>query len=99
MKTEFWVYNIYNKEMNEDWLHEIPGTLMEKEVLQNTVVVNDCSDNICIGCKDANGVYRQFDSYEAYYANDYFSQHPEWKIRVEGYKVSIDNIEQFKVKE
>lgn len=97
MKKEFWVYNIYNIEMIEDWNHEIPGVLVEKEVLQNTVIVNDCSDNIYIGCKDANGVYRQFDSYEAYYASSYFAEHPEWKIRVEGYKVSVDNLEKYKV--
>ncbi len=96
MKKEFWVYNIYNTTMVENWLYG-SGELVEKEELQDTVVVDDCSDNICIGCKDANGIYRQFDSYESYYANDYFSKHPEWKIRVEGYKVSVDNIEKYKV--
>lgn len=97
MKKEFWVYNIYNTTMVEDWAHEIPGILIEKEELQDTVVVDDCSDNICIGAYDISGKYRQFDSYEAYHASSYFAGHPEWKIRVEGYKVSVDNLEKYKV--
>lgn len=33
----------------------------------STVLVDDPSDNICIGGKDSDGKYHQYDSYEAYY--------------------------------
>jgi len=35
------------------------------------VAVNDPSDKICIGGRDRDGVYRQFDSYEAYHVGEW----------------------------
>lgn len=49
--TSFWVYELYCTELKEDWTHEIPGTPVEVKVLRSRVVVDDPSDNVCIGGK------------------------------------------------
>lgn len=95
--TSFWVYELYCTELKEDWTHEIPGTPAEVKVLRSRVVVDDPSDNICIGGKDNKGCYRQFDSYEAYHVYSYFNNNPEWGLSIESYEVQVPNIEKFKV--
>lgn len=37
--------------------------------------VNDPGDNICIGVYDNNGVYQQYDSYEAYHLDSFCAKH------------------------
>lgn len=37
--------------------------------------VNDPGDNICIGIHDKDGVYRQYDSYEAWHLDNFCVTH------------------------
>ena len=50
--------------MKDIWVYQL---LLNGNVVATTVV-NDPSDTGCIGAKDANGIYQQFDSYEMYNA-------------------------------
>lgn len=75
VKIDFWVYSLICKELVEDWSDlENPGTLKEMPVVKTTVVVNDPADKLCIGAYGKDGKFYQFDSYEAYYASDFFDQ-------------------------
>lgn len=54
---------------------------------QSVTVVDDPSDNGCIGGYDINGVYQQYDSYELYYAYEWAESHG---MKLESAVVKID---------
>ena len=65
------------------------------EVVKARVVVNDCADKLCIGARGNDGQYWQYDSYEAYHADDYFSKRYEehgLKIVSRHVTVSMDSL-------
>ena len=72
---EFWVYYLTMTEMQEDWADPTdPGCLKPAEVVKATVVLNDPSDNLCIGAYGKDGKFYQFDSYEGYHSHDFFQK-------------------------
>ena len=98
---KFYVYELKLTGMQEDWTDKIdPGALKPVVVVIDTVVVNDTSDNLCIGGYGKDEKYYQYDSQEAYYANDYFSQNFETHgLFVERFAVEIplNVLEKYKV--
>jgi hypothetical protein len=98
---KFTIYSLYRNEMQEDWSNiENPGVLVEKAVLKSRKVVDDPSDNICIGAYGTDKKYYQFDSCEAYHADGFFSKdfdkHALW-IESTYYEVPDEIIQPFKV--
>lgn len=92
LKLEFWIYRLCKTEMVEDWSNVgEPGKPTPAIRVVNEVLVDDPSDNICIGGHGKDGKYYQFDSYEAYNSFEYFrrdfDKHGLW---VESQKVSVD---------
>lgn len=54
---------------------------------QRVVVVNDLSDNGCIGGYDKNNQYQQYDSYELYHAYEWAEKHG---MKLESGSMEID---------
>jgi len=72
---KFYIYELKLTVMQEDWTDKVaPGALKPTVTVLDSVIVNDLSDNLCIGGYGKDDKYYQFDSHEAYYAADYFSQ-------------------------
>lgn len=75
IEHELWVCELLGLVVEQDWMDpKDPGkeTLVEKVI--HRVTCDDCSDKICIGATGKDGRYYQYDSYEAYYAEDYFKK-------------------------
>lgn len=61
-----------------------------KEVV-DTVVLDQSSDDICIGGFGINGRYYQYDSYEGYNSHEFFSKHfDEHGLKVVSCSISIE---------
>jgi hypothetical protein len=72
-EIEFWVCELFGESVYEDWNDaEEPGKEKTKPEVLSRIVCNESSDKICIGATGLDGIYHQFDSYEAYYAGEYF---------------------------
>jgi hypothetical protein len=79
---KIYIYELWQDdiEVDHDWVNDKPimGSLMV-----DMTFVPEPSDNICIGARDADGNYWQYDSHEAYYAEDYFrSTYDRHKLRI-----------------
>ena len=68
-----YVYSLYRNQMEVDYC-DVDEPLVNRKVLVDRKIVNDCSDNICIGGYGVDHNYYQFDSYEAYHASGFFSE-------------------------
>lgn len=93
-KLEFWIYSLYRKEFQENW-NKIDDNgnpeIKAVDVLVYERVINDPSDNLCIGGIGIDGKYYQFDSYEAYHAANWFAERESVHgLRVDSVKVSVD---------
>jgi hypothetical protein len=80
--TKVYIYELWQDdvEVDHDYINDKPimGSLMK-----NMTFVPDPSDKICIGARGADDGYWQYDSYEAYYAEDYFrSTYDRHKLRI-----------------
>ena len=93
---KFMVYEIWGTDVNIDWSSS-EERYIETAVCLDRKVLDDSSDNLCIGATGADGEYHQFDSYEGYYAADHFAAHPDWKLEIRSYQVDIPDIEKYKV--
>jgi hypothetical protein len=85
---EFWIYELWLDTTEHDWVED-----KEKAVskLVTSKVLDDCSDNICIGGNGKDNKYYQFDSYEAYYASSYFTvEYNAHGLRIECRKVRVN---------
>jgi len=83
----FYVYELWFDTEHEDWS---TGEMIMKptSILVDRFVVNDSSDNLCIGSVSADGNYHQYDSYEAYHAESYYAEYyDDWKLRITSRKV------------
>lgn len=93
-KLEFWIYSLYRKVFQENWNKiDIDGnpTIETVEVLVDERVINDPSDNLCIGGIGTDVKHYQFDSYEAYHAANWFAEKESIHgLRIESVKVSVD---------
>ena len=74
---KFFIYSLHKEELFDDWLNytgegDVPQT--KQKVLVQQVVLNDSCDKLCIGGIGIVGKYYQFDSYEGYYAREWFKQ-------------------------
>lgn len=99
---KFRIYELKLSTMQEDWSDKTdPGVLKPTIVVVDQVVVDDPSDNICIGARGKDGKYYQFDSYEAYHSYEYFQKDFDTHgLFVESYSVVIPlkDLEKYKVK-
>lgn len=97
---KFYVYELKLTTMEEDW-HDAkhPGILKPFTKIVNQVILDDPSDNLCIGGYGKDGNYYQFDSYEAFYSFEYFDENFEKHgLFVESYAVQIPYTELAKFK-
>lgn len=90
----FYIYSLYRSDQEDDWCNlDSEGNPSKKDIciLVDEVVLNECSDNLCIGGIGKDNKYYQFDSYEAYYAESYFRKNFDIHgLYIESKKVSID---------
>lgn len=93
---KFMVYEIWGTDVNIDW-YAPEERYVETPVCLDRKVLDDSSDNLCIGATGADGKYHQFDSYEGYHAASYFAANPEWKLEIRSYQVEIPDIQKYKV--
>ena len=84
----FYVYSLYRNQPEIDYL-TVGEPLVNRKVLVDRKVVNNCSDNICLGGYGIDDNYYQFDSYEAYYASSFF----EKEHRIHGLFVESKEVE------
>lgn len=91
---EFWIYELIGDVKFQDWTDiENPGAEKTTRTVLQRVVCNDPADKICIGAYGKDEGYYQYDSYEAYYAADYFARDFEIHgLEINMYKVSVDQI-------
>lgn len=98
---KIFTYTLLGKEIREDW-SDIENNFPYKEfdVEIDCAVVDDPSATICIGGKDINGIYRQFDTSEAWDAWSYFESNPEWKLKIvtKTYEIPDSVLSQFEIK-
>lgn len=79
MKITFWIYELFRFQKDGS------------KTLQDIVVLNDCSDNLCIGGYGNDDKYYQYDSYEGYHASGYFSdKYTEHGLKIESNRVQCD---------
>lgn len=72
---EFWICELIGDHVYQDWTDlKDPGVLKTERKVMQRIVVNDCADKICIGAYCRDGEYLQYDSYEAYHAQDFFAR-------------------------
>ena len=53
------------------------------EEIVDQVILDDCSNNLCIGGNGVDGNYYQYDSYEGYHSHSYFADN----FNVHGLKI------------
>lgn len=73
----------------EIWIYRLIDTKGNKSY----TVVNDPTDNGCIGGYDADGQYQQYDSYELYHAYEWAEGHG---MSLNSAKIEIDPESYFK---
>jgi hypothetical protein len=83
---KFYLYTLTRLEKRTDWITEMDE---EVEIVVQTKVLDDCSDNLCIGYTGNDGKYWQFDSYEGWYAESFF----EKEFHLHGLKVTSKQID------
>jgi hypothetical protein len=82
---KFYLYTLTRLEKKMNW---VTDAYEDTEVVVETKVLDDCSDNLCIGATGNNGKYYQFDSYEGWYAASFFEQ----EFHLHGLKVTSKEI-------
>lgn len=90
-KLSFWVYELHGEVIEPDWADKIdPGCMKLVRKCINRVVVDDCSDKLCIYGYGKDGKHYQYDSYEAYHSHDYFQKDfDKHGLIIECYKVEM----------
>jgi hypothetical protein len=96
MNLEFWVYTLWGKKKEYNWDTDRED-IVDTEL--DSVVVNDPSDNLCIGGYRLDGKYLQYDSYEAYHADSYFREETSDEMHVTGtkYIIPLKDLAKYKV--
>jgi len=91
-KLSFWVYELLGEENYEDWADKSnPGTVKTHTVVLSTVVLDDCSDNLCIGGTGKDGKYYQYDSYEGWHAASFFAvDYTKHGLSINCYKAEVE---------
>lgn len=83
------------KEFIEFYVYTLYRDTEEGTEVAAKVVLNDCSDNLCIGATGVDDKYYQYDSYEGYHSHGWFEEkYEQHGLRVvsKKVKVSLDNL-------
>jgi hypothetical protein len=96
MNLEFWVYTLWGKKKEYNWETDCEE-LVDTDL--DSVVVNDPSDNLCIGGYRLDGKYLQYDSAEAWPADSYFrgKTNNEMHVTSTKYVIPLKDLAKYKV--
>lgn len=95
---KFMVYRLWRNTMQTSWASGYEENEVVPELVDETVV-DESSDNLCIGGFGNDGRYYQFDSHKGYHAYKYFEDsNPASGLWIESFQVNIPDIEKYKVK-